>query len=110
MEHYAKFDVHAAQQHVAPAVLGFFRSVALGQASGTKPSAALVIALHLICAAFQCCLSVPPFSAAFQYEASQTGCLSAVPNSCLLADRMLLPDLLVPLVCALTCAPFLACL
>lgn len=38
MEHYAKFDVHAAQQHVAPAVLGFFRSVALGQASGTKGS------------------------------------------------------------------------
>ena len=34
MEHYAKFDVHAAQRHVAPAVLGFFRSVALGQASG----------------------------------------------------------------------------
>ena len=36
MEHYAKFDVHAAQRHVAPAVLGFFRSVALGQASGQQ--------------------------------------------------------------------------
>ena len=36
MEHYAKFDVHAAQRHVAPAVLGFFRSVALGQASGDQ--------------------------------------------------------------------------
>ena len=38
MEHYAKFDVQAAQRHVAPAVLGFFRSVALGQASGGVPT------------------------------------------------------------------------
>ena len=38
MEHYAKFDVHAAQRHVAPAVLGFFRSVALGQAAGERQS------------------------------------------------------------------------
>ena len=34
MEHYSRFDVDAAQRHVAPAVQGFFRSVALGQASG----------------------------------------------------------------------------
>ena len=47
MEHYAKFDVHAAQQHVAPAVLGFFRSVALGQASGTRHSAALRLPFNL---------------------------------------------------------------
>ncbi|DBA66640.1 TPA: hypothetical protein ACH3X2_002209 [Trebouxia sp. C0005] len=49
MEHYAKFDVHAAQRHVAPAVLGFFRSVALGQASGeTHPGAALQDILRLL--------------------------------------------------------------
>lgn len=34
MEHYAHYDVQAAQRHVAPAVLGFFRSVALAQAQG----------------------------------------------------------------------------
>jgi hypothetical protein len=34
MEHYVRSDTQRAQQHVAPAVLGFFRSVALGQAVG----------------------------------------------------------------------------
>ena len=34
MERYAHTDVPAAQRHVAPAVLGFFRSVALAQAQG----------------------------------------------------------------------------
>ncbi|KAK9806197.1 hypothetical protein WJX72_004970 [[Myrmecia] bisecta] len=34
MEHYARYDIQAAQRHVAPAVMGFFRSVALGQATG----------------------------------------------------------------------------
>lgn len=34
MEHYAHNDVQAAQRHVAPAVMGFFRSVALAQAHG----------------------------------------------------------------------------
>ena len=34
MEHYAHTDVAAAQRHVAPAVAAFFKSVALGQASG----------------------------------------------------------------------------
>ena len=34
MEHYAHSDVAAAQRHVAPAVSAFFKSVALGQASG----------------------------------------------------------------------------
>ncbi len=37
MEHYAHTDVAAAQRHVAPAVAAFFKSVALGQASGTPP-------------------------------------------------------------------------
>ena len=36
MEHYAHNDVQAAQRHVAPAVLGFFRSVALAQAQGKR--------------------------------------------------------------------------
>ena len=34
IEHYAHTDVQKAQTHVALAVQGFFRSVALGQASG----------------------------------------------------------------------------
>ena len=34
MEHYAQRNVEQAQRHVAPAVLGFFRSVALAQAQG----------------------------------------------------------------------------
>jgi len=37
MEHYAHSDVAAAQRHVAPAVAAFFKSVALGQASGARP-------------------------------------------------------------------------
>ena len=37
MEHYAHTDVAAAQRHVAPAVAAFFKSVALGQASGVPP-------------------------------------------------------------------------
>ena len=53
MEHYAKFDVHAAQQHVAPAVLGFFRSVALGQASGTWASASPLFTFQLVSVAFR---------------------------------------------------------
>ena len=35
MEHYSRSNVAVAQQHVAPAVTAFFRSVALGQASGS---------------------------------------------------------------------------
>ena len=34
MQHYASIDVHTAQRHVAPAVMGFFRSIALSQALG----------------------------------------------------------------------------
>eukprot|EP00891_Asterochloris_glomerata_P006787 jgi/Astpho2/6787/fgenesh1_pm.00103_%23_6_t len=34
MQHYASLDVHTAQRHVAPAVMGFFRSIALSQALG----------------------------------------------------------------------------
>ena len=34
MEHHAHSDVATAQRHVAPAVLGFFRAVALSQAPG----------------------------------------------------------------------------
>ena len=82
MEHYAKFDVHAAQQHVAPAVLGFFRSVALGQASGTRPSTALLVAFQLVPAAFRYkgpqigCLSAG-LPVDFWYRGPQIGCLSA---------------------------------
>ena len=36
MEHYAQRNVEQAQRHVAPAVLGFFRSVALAQAQGSS--------------------------------------------------------------------------
>ena len=36
MQHYASIDVHTAQRHVAPAVMGFFRSIALGQAMGER--------------------------------------------------------------------------
>ena len=35
MEHYSRSNVAVAQQHVAPAVTAFFKSVALGQASGS---------------------------------------------------------------------------
>lgn len=34
MEHYSRSDVETAKHHVAPAVTAFFKSVALGQASG----------------------------------------------------------------------------
>jgi FKBP12-rapamycin complex-associated protein len=34
MEHYSRGDVETAKKHVAPAVTAFFKSVALGQASG----------------------------------------------------------------------------
>ena len=40
MEHYAQRNVEQAQRHVAPAVLGFFRSVALAQAQGSFKAAA----------------------------------------------------------------------
>ena len=36
MQHYASLDVHTAQRHVAPAVMGFFRSIALSQALGER--------------------------------------------------------------------------
>lgn len=36
MQHYASLDVHTAQRHVAPAVMGFFRSIALSQALGEQ--------------------------------------------------------------------------
>ena len=35
MEHYGRSSVAVAQRHVAPAVTAFFKSVALGQASGS---------------------------------------------------------------------------
>ena len=37
IDHYAHSDIAAAKRHVAPAVHGFFRSVALGQATGETP-------------------------------------------------------------------------
>lgn len=37
IDHFAHSDIHLAQRHVAPAVHGFFRSVALGQAKGERP-------------------------------------------------------------------------
>ena len=37
IDHYAHSDIAAAKRHVAPAVNGFFRSVALGQATGEPP-------------------------------------------------------------------------
>ena len=36
MEHYSHTDSRQAQRHVAPAVLGFFRSVQLAQAQGGR--------------------------------------------------------------------------
>ena len=39
LQHYAAAkQTDEAQRHVAPAVVGFFRSVALGQADGAKPN------------------------------------------------------------------------
>ena len=36
MQHYGRSDVATAQRHVAPAVAAFFKSVALGQSSGSE--------------------------------------------------------------------------
>lgn len=38
VEHYAHTDKEKAEMHVASAVQGFFRSVALGQAQGESPA------------------------------------------------------------------------
>lgn len=37
MEKYSRTDVATANQHVAPAVAAFFKSVSLSQASGSEP-------------------------------------------------------------------------
>lgn len=67
MEHYAKFDVQAAQRHVAPAVLGFFRSVALGQASGEFPTMAHPTGSLSPCLTTFSTMGKPPLWLALQY-------------------------------------------
>lgn len=48
LEYYAKTDQERAQQHVAPAVAGFFKSVALGQANA-MPGKGPALPKHVTC-------------------------------------------------------------
>lgn len=61
MEKYSRTDVPTANQHVAPAVAAFFKSVSLSQASGSEPpQPSSTMCLYIRCAI---CCAVKPLAA-----------------------------------------------